>query len=61
MRFVETPVFTAVLQRHLEDESYRQLQIALMLRPEQGPVTLIWLSAVNWAQLSRLILCEFLS
>jgi hypothetical protein len=38
MRFVETPVFTAVLQRHLEDESYRQLQIALMLRPEQGPV-----------------------
>ena len=38
MRFVETPVFTAVLQRHLEDESYRQLQIAPMLRPEQGPV-----------------------
>jgi hypothetical protein len=38
MRFVETPVFTAVLQRHLDDERYRQLQIALMLRPEQGPV-----------------------
>jgi len=38
MRFVETPVFTAVIQRHLDDEQYRQLQIALMLRPEQGPV-----------------------
>jgi hypothetical protein len=38
MRFVETPVFTAALRRHLEDEPYRQLQIALMLRPEQGPV-----------------------
>ena len=38
MRFVETPVFTAALRRHLDDEQYRQLQIALMLRPEQGPV-----------------------
>jgi hypothetical protein len=38
MRFVETPVFTVAIQRHLEDEQYRQLQIALMLRPEQGPV-----------------------
>jgi len=38
MRFVETPIFTAVMQRHLHDEEYRQLQIALMLRPAQGPV-----------------------
>ena len=38
MRFVETPVFTAAIGRHLDDEQYRQLQIALMLRPEQGPV-----------------------
>ena len=38
MRFVETHVFTTALQRHLNDERYRQLQIALMLRPEQGPV-----------------------
>ena len=38
MRFVETPVFTAAIRRHLGDERYRQLQIALMLRPEQGPV-----------------------
>jgi hypothetical protein len=38
MRFVETPVFTTSVGRHLGDESYRQLQVALMLRPEQGPV-----------------------
>ena len=38
MRFVETPVFTAAVRRHLDDDQYRQLQIALMLRPEQGPV-----------------------
>jgi len=38
MRFVETSVFTAAILRYLDDEQYRQLQIALMLRPEQGPV-----------------------
>ena len=38
MRFIETRVFTATIQGHLDDEQYRQLQIALMLRPEQGPV-----------------------
>jgi|SRR5437868_9860421 len=38
MRFVETPVFTTALQRHLDDEGYRRLQIALMLRPAQGPL-----------------------
>jgi len=38
MRFVETPVFTAAIQRLLDDEQYRRLQIALMLRPEQGPI-----------------------
>jgi len=38
MRFVETPIFTAALQKHLDDEHYQQLQIALMLRPEQGAV-----------------------
>jgi hypothetical protein len=37
MRFVETPVFTAAVRRHLDDDQYRHLQIALMLRPEQGP------------------------
>jgi hypothetical protein len=38
MRFVETPVFTTALQRHLADDDYRRLQIALMLRPAQGPL-----------------------
>ena len=38
MRFVETPVFTAALQRQLDDERYRRVQVALMLRPEQGPL-----------------------
>lgn len=37
MRFVETPIFTKVITRLLDDESYRALQVALMLRPEQGP------------------------
>jgi mRNA-degrading endonuclease RelE of RelBE toxin-antitoxin system len=38
MRFVETPVFTAALRRHLDDDTYRALQLALVLRPEQGPI-----------------------
>jgi hypothetical protein len=38
MRFVETPIFTKVIERLVSDEDYRSLQIALMLRPEQGPV-----------------------
>ena len=38
MRFVETSMFTAAIRRHLDDEHYRQLQIALMLRPKQGSV-----------------------
>lgn len=36
MRFLETPIFTAALRRHLDDEQYRALQTALYLRPEQG-------------------------
>ena len=38
MRFVETPVFTSLLRRHLADEHYRALQFALLLRPEQGTI-----------------------
>jgi hypothetical protein len=38
MRFVETPIFTKVIDRLIDDEAYRSLQIALILRPEQGPV-----------------------
>lgn len=36
MRFIETSVFTASLRRHLDDEQYRAMQLALALRPEQG-------------------------
>lgn len=38
MRFIETPVFTAALRRSLDDEALRALQVALLLRPAQGPV-----------------------
>jgi len=38
MRFVETPVFTAALRRHWDDETYRALQLSLLLRPTQGPL-----------------------
>jgi len=36
MRFVETPVFTAVVTALLSAEEYRELQLALLIRPEQG-------------------------
>jgi hypothetical protein len=36
MRFIETPIFTASVRKHLEDEAYRALRLALVLRPEQG-------------------------
>lgn len=38
MRFIETPIFTEDVSQELSLEDYRQLQVALMLRPEQGPV-----------------------
>ena len=38
MQFIESPVFTARVRRHLDDEQYRALQAALSLRPEQGPL-----------------------
>ena len=38
MRFVETPVFTKVITGQLDDEAYRRLQVALMLRPAQDAV-----------------------
>ena len=38
MRFVETHVFTDLVCKRLGDDDYRALQIALLLRPEQGPV-----------------------
>ena len=33
MRFIESTVFTSSLRRHLDDEQYRALQLALALRP----------------------------
>ena len=38
MRFVETPIFTKQIKALLDDEHYRGLQSALVLRPEQGPL-----------------------
>ncbi|MDP2359136.1 MAG: type II toxin-antitoxin system RelE/ParE family toxin [bacterium] len=36
MRFVETPIFTRLVKALVPDEDYRTLQMALILRPEQG-------------------------
>ncbi len=36
MTFVGTPVFTEGIRAFLSDDSYRALQVALVLRPEQG-------------------------
>ncbi len=38
MRFIETPVFTEDVSNELSLDEYRQMQVALMLRPEQGAV-----------------------
>jgi len=38
MRFVETPIFTKEVRDLLADDEYRSLQLALLLRPEQGAV-----------------------
>ncbi|OQA14349.1 MAG: Toxin HigB-2 [bacterium ADurb.Bin363] len=36
MRFVETSIFTKLIKELMSDDEYRKLQIALILRPEQG-------------------------
>ncbi len=36
MRFIETPIFTEDVTREISTEEYRQLQMALLLRPTQG-------------------------
>ena len=36
VRFVETPIFTREVTELLTDDEYRGLQLALLLRPEQG-------------------------
>ena len=36
MIFIETPIFTREVCNLFQDEEYRTLQLALLLRPEQG-------------------------
>jgi len=36
MVFVETPVFTRTMKRVMTDEEYRQLQSAMVARPDRG-------------------------
>lgn len=36
MEFIETPIFTREITRLLPDERYRELQLALWLRPDAG-------------------------
>jgi len=38
MIFIETSIFTKEISKLLPDESYRELQSVLMLRPEAGSV-----------------------
>lgn len=38
MRFVETPIFTREITELLTEDEYRALQLALLFRPEQGPL-----------------------
>ena len=38
MRFIETPIFTRSIVALLDDAEYRSLQLALLLRPNLGPV-----------------------
>lgn len=38
MIFIETPIFTRLVQGLLSDDEYRLLQMALMIQPDLGPV-----------------------
>lgn len=38
MRFIETPIFTEDVSNELSLDEYRQMQVALRLRPEQGAI-----------------------
>ena len=38
MLFIETQVFTELVEKQLDRDAYRSLQFTLLLRPEQGPV-----------------------
>ena len=55
MRFVETPLFTSAIREQLDEEDYRRLQIALLLRPAQGALIRgsNGLRKVRWAATGR--------
>lgn len=38
MKFIETPIFSKEVQTLLKDDEYKSLQVALLLRPEQGSI-----------------------
>lgn len=38
MLFIETPLFTKLIQDYLSDEAYAELQHTLLLRPDAGQV-----------------------
>ena len=38
MHVVETPIFTREITELLPDDEYRGVQLALLFRPEQGPL-----------------------
>ena len=55
MKFVETPIFTGEVSAFLDDEEYRSLQMALVLRPEQGKLIPggAGLRKIRWALVDR--------
>jgi hypothetical protein len=38
MRFIEAPVFTRAIVELMDDDEYRAVQLALLLRPAMGPL-----------------------
>jgi mRNA-degrading endonuclease RelE of RelBE toxin-antitoxin system len=55
MRFVETPIFTRAILEQLSEDDYRRLQLALLLRPEQGALirSSRGLRKLRWAATGR--------
>jgi len=55
VRFVESPLFTKRVTALLRDEEYLALQLALVFRPEQGPIIAgsSGLRKVRWAAEGR--------
>jgi len=55
MIIVETPVFTRAILELLADDEYRRLQVALVLRPNQGALIkgASGLRKVRWKQSDR--------